>query len=116
MLVLMATGAPDRLLGTAHPAPDDDLTDLLRQFRHLPPVARAEVERLIGDNDPSQARDHFLPFVRRAWPEFIYGGHHKIIGGGLRAVARGELKRVIINLPPRRTISKIASVLEIEQS
>jgi hypothetical protein len=98
-------------MGTAHYSPDADVADLVRQLHQLPPKARAAVQRLLDDGDPRQARDHFLPFVRKVWPEFIYGGHHKIMAEAFERIARGELKRVIINLPPRHTKSKFASVL-----
>jgi len=56
-------------------------------------------------------QNHFLPFVRAMWPEFITGKHHKIISQKLERVANGELKRLIINMPPRHTKSEFASFL-----
>ena len=56
-------------------------------------------------------QDHFLPFVKAMWPEFITGKHHKIISQKLERVANGELKRLIINMPPRHTKSEFASIL-----
>ena len=53
----------------------------------------------------------FIPFVRSMWPEFITGRHHKIISEKLERVAKGELKRLIINMPPRHTKSEFASYL-----
>ena len=53
----------------------------------------------------------FLTFVKTVWPEFIAGRHHKIIAEKLERVARGELKRVIINMAPRHTKSEFASFL-----
>ena len=53
----------------------------------------------------------FIPFVRSMWPEFITGRHHKIIADKLESVAKGELKRLIINMPPRHTKSEFASYL-----
>jgi hypothetical protein len=61
-------------MGTVHTVPAaDDLADLIRQLRRLPPKARAAVQRLLDGNDPADARERFLPFVRRVWPEFIHG-------------------------------------------
>lgn len=57
------------------------------------------------------AREHFLPFVRRVWPEFIAGRHHTIMSDIFERIDKGEVKRVIINLPPRHTKSRFASVL-----
>ena len=53
----------------------------------------------------------FLDFVRAMWPEFITGKHHEIITEKLERVARGELKRLIVNMPPRHTKSEFASYL-----
>ncbi len=53
----------------------------------------------------------FLDFVRAMWSEFITGKHHEIITEKLERVARGELKRLIVNMPPRHTKSEFASYL-----
>jgi hypothetical protein len=98
-------------MGKPKDPPDDELADLLRQLHKLPPAARAAVQRLLDGDNPREARDRFLPFVRKVWPEFVYGGHHKIMADVFERIARGELKRVIINLPPRHTKSKFTSVL-----
>lgn len=58
-----------------------------------------------------KVRQEFLPFVKHVWPEFIAGEHHRIIAEKLERVARGELKRLIINMPPRHTKSEFASYL-----
>jgi predicted phage terminase large subunit-like protein len=55
--------------------------------------------------------DNFLDFVRAMWPDFISGKHHEIIADKLERVARGELKRLIVNMPPRHTKSEFASYL-----
>lgn len=57
------------------------------------------------------AKKNFLGFVKEMWPGFISGRHHKIMAEKLEAVARGELKRLIINMPPRHTKSEFASYL-----
>ena len=53
----------------------------------------------------------FLTFVKSMWPEFIAGRHHKIIAEKLERVAKGDLKRLIINMAPRHTKSEFASFL-----
>ena len=45
----------------------------------------------------------FLSFVKSVWPDFIEGYHHKIYAEKLNRVANGELKRLIVNMPPRHT-------------
>ena len=56
-------------------------------------------------------QDNFLTFVRSMWPDFIAGRHHHIIAEKLQRVAKGELKRLIINMAPRHTKSEFASFL-----
>ena len=42
---------------------------------------------------------------------FIEGEHHKIMADAFERVANGELKRLIVNMPPRHTKSEFASYL-----
>jgi predicted phage terminase large subunit-like protein len=58
-----------------------------------------------------QCKDRFLTFVKHVWPTFIHGRHHAIMANAFERVARGELKRLIINMPPRHTKSEFASYL-----
>ena len=58
-----------------------------------------------------KAQGDFLSFVKEVWPEFVEGYHHKIYAEKLNRVARAELKRLIINMPPRHTKSEFASHL-----
>src|SRR5262245_50688141 len=57
------------------------------------------------------ARESFLPFVRRCWNDFVQGRHHAIMSDVFERVEQGKCKRVIINLPPRHTKSRFTSVL-----
>jgi len=45
------------------------------------------------------------------WPTFISGRHHAIMADAFERVAKGECKRLIINMPPRHTKSEFASYL-----
>ena len=53
----------------------------------------------------------FLSFVKEVWPEFVEGKHHKIYAEKLNRIASGDLKRLIVNMPPRHTKSEFASHL-----
>ena len=57
------------------------------------------------------SQERFIKFVEKVWPTFISGRHHKIMANAFERVARGELKRLIINMPPRHTKSEFASYL-----
>jgi hypothetical protein len=57
------------------------------------------------------ARHDFMQFVHAVWPSFINGAHHVKMARAFERVARGECKRLIINMPPRHTKSEFASYL-----
>ena len=59
----------------------------------------------------NRAKDDFLSFVKCVWPEFIEGSHHRHIAKKFNKLATGEIKRLIINMPPRHTKSEFASYL-----
>ena len=58
-----------------------------------------------------ESRSSYLTFVKKVWPEFIAGSHHKIIAKKFEAISRGKIKRLIVNMPPRHTKSEFASHL-----
>ena len=59
----------------------------------------------------SAIKNDFMAFVKYVWPDFIEGSHHKIMADKFNKVARGELKRIIINMAPRHTKSEFSSYL-----
>ena len=58
-----------------------------------------------------ESRSSYLTFVKKVWPDFIAGNHHKIFAQKLEDVSRGKIKRLIVNMPPRHTKSEFASNL-----
>ena len=58
-----------------------------------------------------KAQEKFMPFAHHVYENFIEGAHHRVIAEKLERVARGELKRLIINMPPRHSKSEFASYL-----
>ena len=58
-----------------------------------------------------ESRSSFLTFVKKVWPEFVAGSHHKIIAQKFEDISRGKIKRLIVNMPPRHTKSEFASHL-----
>lgn len=94
---------------------DIDLDDVLKNVHRLDPAAKENVVRLLEEREKlkrrNEARENFLPFVRSMWPEFIPGPHHTIMAEAFERVAKGECKRLIINMPPRHTKSELTSWL-----
>jgi len=59
----------------------------------------------------NKAKNDFLSFVKCMWPDFIEGSHHRIVADKFNKLSTGELKRLIINMPPRHTKPEFASFL-----
>ena len=81
----------------------------------LPSEQKQEIIALLQELEEAQqkeqSREDFLRFVEMMWPAFIAGKHHEVMADAFERVARGELKRLIINMPPRHTKSEFASYL-----
>ena len=81
----------------------------------LPPDAKKEFMkyaiRFSEKKKESLVNNDFLSFVKHVWPEFVEGSHHKIIADKFNKLAKGEIKRLIINMPPRHTKSEFSSYL-----
>jgi predicted phage terminase large subunit-like protein len=63
-----------------------------------------------------RARRHLHEFVQQAWPHvdpdpFVDGLHLRAICEHLEAVSRGEIRNLVINIPPRHSKSTIVSVM-----
>jgi predicted phage terminase large subunit-like protein len=71
----------------------------------------AQLTRLEKLKERELCQDRFIKFVHKVWPTFISGRHHKRMAEAFERVARGECKRLIINMPPRHTKSEFASYL-----
>ena len=94
---------------------DIALTDIPKVLHLLSPHEQekllAELEKLAELKRQKLAQDKFLAFVKEVWPTFIAGRHHAKMADAFERVARGECKRLIINMPPRHTKSEFASYL-----
>jgi hypothetical protein len=51
----------------------------------------------------NKAKNDFLSFVKCMWPDFVEGSHHRHIADKFNKLATGEIKRLIVNMPQRRT-------------
>ena len=71
-------------------------------------VAYYETIRLHFDR--YHARWSFIYFVRLVRPDLMIGPHHRIMARAFRKMARRELLRVIISMPPGWTKSQFTSV------
>ena len=88
---------------------------VMDKISKLPPDQKQEIIELLEELEEAKQKENsrtdFLTFVNRMWPSFIGGRHHGIMADAFERVANGELKRLIINMPPRHTKSEFASYL-----
>ena len=77
------------------------------ELRGLDKTTGATVEAKSREN----CQENFMDFTHKVWPNFIDGEHHAKMAAAFERVARGECKRLIINMPPRHTKSEFASYL-----
>ena len=88
---------------------------ILSKVGNLSESQKAEILVLLQELEKAKSRekchDSFMDFVGEVWSAFIHGRHHEIMAEAFERVAKGELKRLIINMPPRHTKSEFASYL-----
>jgi hypothetical protein len=82
---------------------------------NLPPAVQQKVGQLIAEArkvaTQSVAKTDFMAYCNYVWPNFIHGRHHEKMAAAFERVASGQVKRLIINMPPRHTKSEFASYL-----
>jgi len=87
----------------------------LTQLQNASIEQKQEILVLLDELQDARARQacgqNFMPFVKEMWSAFIEGAHHSIMAEAFERVAKGDLKRLIINMPPRHTKSEFASYL-----
>ncbi len=93
----------------------EELTLTEEQIQKLPSDARKDYRKcflmLREKKNKTEINNDFLKFVKTVWPDFIQGDHHKKIADQFNRLARGDINRLIINMPPRHTKSEFASFL-----
>ena len=91
------------------------ITDIPKILHLLAPAEQerllAELDKLVALKTKQLATHRFMKFVEEVWPTFIGGRHHAKMADAFERVARGECKRLIINMGPRHTKSEFASYL-----
>jgi predicted phage terminase large subunit-like protein len=89
--------------------------DYAELIKKIPEEEKPEILRLLRALDEAKAREaaqeHFLDFIKLMWPGFILGRQHKVMADAFERVANGELKRLIVNMPPRHSKSECSSYL-----
>jgi len=91
------------------------LLDVEKRLTTMPPELQQKVGQLLAEarkvGTQEKASTDFMAYVKYVWPNFINGRHHEKMARAFEKVANGEVKRLIINMPPRHTKSEFASYL-----
>ena len=89
--------------------------ELLSVISRLPADKKDAVKEILSELNKRKTKDDaqtkFLKYVKYVWTDFINGRHHRIMADAFERVAQGDLKRLIVNMPPRHTKSEFASYL-----
>jgi len=87
----------------------------IEQYNAMLPMVglndRRKIRQILDEDTAKRCRQSFIFFASKMWDGFISGKHHQIMADAFERVASGELKRLIINMPPRHTKSEFASYL-----
>ena len=88
-----------------------ELSSYMAAVDKVPAKEREKIVALLELDRLERCKESFLFFAKQMWPIFISGRHHQIMADAFERVASGDLKRLIINMPPRHTKSEFASYL-----
>lgn len=86
-------------------------------LRKLPPKLRScRPSKAAAYVTKRRAETSLIEFVKQAWPlieskDFVYNWHVKVICDHLEMVTRGEIKNLLINIPPGTSKSTICCVM-----
>ena len=85
------------------------LRDVEKRLPSLPPEVQQKVGALLAEarkiGTQTKAKSDFMAYVNYVWPGFIHGRHHEKMARAFEKVAHGEVKRLIINMPPRHRLN-----------
>ena len=90
--------------------------DLVYLYNNLDKLSEAELRSYLKITDSTvvvkekeNCQENFMDFAHKVWPNFIDGEHHAKMAAAFEKVARGEIKRLIINMPPDRKSTRLNS-------
>ncbi len=89
---------------------EKDLEQIAKEYPDIAEELLDLSNALNAKNKQEEAQKNFIPYVKHMWSDVIIGKHHKRFAEKLEGVARGDIKRLIVNMPPRHTKSEFASV------
>ena len=85
-----------------------DIAAITKRLDSLSPHNQKEILVLLNELSDAKeridAQGEFLTFVRKMWPAFIEGNHHKIMANAFNRIADGSLVGIQIKKSSRRLI------------
>lgn len=69
-----------------------------------------QIETLKGRIKAQKSRDDLIEFTQALMPDYECAKHHRLIADKLMAVERGEIKKLMIQCPPRHGKTELASI------
>ena len=88
---------------------------LKSRLPQMPPAEKEVVLKLLDEYEKRKrmeaAREGFTPFIQHVYPHYKFGTHHRKLISLFEAIARGEKKRIIVNIAPRHGKSELISYL-----
>lgn len=94
-----------------------DLAELRRREPKLAAILYDAIEAEAIEEERARCEGSLIEFFIRAWPEIgepgspIISWHHEEIAAHLEAVARGEIRALVINQPPRTSKSSLVNCI-----
>lgn len=78
-------------------------------------VSQLDVKRQLMEIDRFECEESLYTFLTRAWPhmdpaQFVGNWHIQAVAEHLQAVVDGDIKKLLINIPPRSCKTKLCSV------
>jgi len=71
--------------------------------------AKAQLLQALEERARLAAQNNFLDFIRVMNPLFVVSNHHRVIAEKLEAVEAGDIRRLIVTMPPRSGKSLMVS-------
>jgi predicted phage terminase large subunit-like protein len=71
--------------------------------------SQSSAANIVNAAERDKARQSILDFTRYTKPDYQVNWHHRILGDALNRFVRGEIKRLVVTMPPRNGKSELVS-------
>ena len=82
-----------------------ELAEIEALYSVADPQQKVKLQKLLqsykGKVVEKSGKETFLDFIQHVYPGYMIGAHHQKLANIFEAIAKGEKKRVIVNIAPR---------------